>query len=67
MAIPKYLDKNLFETAEFTDTNKLQPIFIFDGQGNVLTALGYIPYESIKTKEYCITDRIEPTIIINNM
>ena len=65
--VPKYLDKELYETAEFTDTNRLTPVFIFDGQGNVLTASGYVPYETVKSAIYSITNRITPVIAINEM
>lgn len=40
-AIQRYLNKTLFASAAYTKTNKIEPIFIYNKDGFVLTANGY--------------------------
>jgi hypothetical protein len=61
LLIQKYLNKLLYPSARTTDTTKVQPVVIFDGNGNVLTASGYVPADGV----FDITQSIIPVVIVD--
>ena len=68
LSIQKYLNKVLYFSAQFTDTTRVKPYFVYDGQGNVLTASGYVPATSIPNNEIFSqipVERIEAVIIVD--
>jgi hypothetical protein len=65
--IQKYLDKDLYASAPYTDTNKIKPCFIYNDAGEVLTASGYVDPATIigGVLEFEETNRVSPVIIVN--
>lgn len=67
LSIQKYLNKLLYFSAQFTDVSRLEPVIIYDGQGNVLTASGYVPANTIPNLRNVFppVEDLTPVIIVD--
>jgi hypothetical protein len=68
LSIQKYLNRLLYFSAQFTETTRVKPYFVYDGSGNVLTASGYVPATSINNEIFSQipVNRIEAVIIVDH-
>ena len=66
--IQKYLDQDLYISAEVTDNTRVTPAIMYNGDGLVLTASGYVDPSTIPAGgilDQVNTNRITPVIIVD--